>query len=146
MTDHKGEQVYDSPTGWVNEHVRRYVDTAGSQGRVRAGMDNLLITTRGRRSGKLRRTALVYRLDDDRYILVASNAGASSHPAWYLNLLANPQVLLQIGAEQFTAQARTATDEEKARLWGPWVSALPQYEQYQAKTSRDIPMVIVERI
>src|SRR5439155_5981903 len=107
------EEVLDSPRGWVASHVRRYVETGGEDGQVRYGAQNLLITTRGRRSGKLRRTALVYGRDGDRYVLVASNGGAPKHPLWYLNLVADPLVELQVGAERFDARARTATAEEK---------------------------------
>lgn len=136
------EEIADSPNEWVAQHIRHYLET---NGQARPGMNDLLLTTRGRKSGKLRRTALVYVRDGDRYILAASNAGADQHPAWYLNLTANPNVTVQIGPESFPAVARTATAEEKARLWELIVAALPSYQSYQEATSREIPVVITDR-
>jgi deazaflavin-dependent oxidoreductase (nitroreductase family) len=141
-----GEQVSDSPTGWVGRHIRRYLDSDGAKGHEwRPGVYTLLLTTRGRRSGKLRRTALIYGRDGDRYLVVASVGGAARHPAWYLNLTDDPEVEVQVGAERFTATARTADAEEKARLWPVMTSIWPHYEGYQRKTRRDIPVVILER-
>jgi deazaflavin-dependent oxidoreductase (nitroreductase family) len=139
------EEVLDSPTGWVARHVRRYVETDGRSGHKWHGGETLLLTTRGRKSGKLRRTALLYGQDGDRYLLVASNGGARNHPSWYLNLAAQPEIELQVRAEKFAARARTATAEEKPRLWRLMASIWPDYDRYQKRTSRDIPVVIVER-
>lgn len=135
------EEIFDSPNEWVAQHIRRYLET---NGQARPGMNDLLLTTRGRRTGKLRRTALVYARDDDRYVLAASNAGADRHPTWYLNLVANPSVTVQIGARTRAATARTATAEEKPRLWQLMVATMPSYQGYQEATSRDIPIVIIE--
>ncbi|WP_328475190.1 nitroreductase family deazaflavin-dependent oxidoreductase [Actinoplanes sp. NBC_00393] len=132
--------VSDSPNAWVAEHIRRFVATGGN---ARPGMNDLLLTTRGRRSGKSRRTALVYVRDGDRYVVAASNAGADRHPFWYLNLLADPRVAVQIGAETFAATARTATGQERSRLWELMVAAMPSYEEYRKATSREIPVVIL---
>lgn len=140
------EQVLDSPNGWVAEHIRSYVETDGERGHVWNGVPTLLLTTRGRRSGKLRRTALIYGRDGDRYVVVASRGGAPTHPAWYLNLVAEPEVRVQVGAEQFTARARTATPEEKPQLWQTMTAIWPAYDEYQSKTERDFPMVLLERI
>jgi len=139
------EEVFDSPAGWVARHIRRYVESDGMRGHKWGGKDALLLTTRGRRSGKLRRTALIYGTDGDRYLLVASNGGAAKHPSWYLNLVEHPEVQLQVGADKFAARARTATTEEKPRLWRLMAAILPQYDSYQKRTRRDIPVVIVER-
>ncbi|MFV2102874.1 nitroreductase family deazaflavin-dependent oxidoreductase [Micromonospora sp. LOL_024] len=142
-----GEQVRDSPTGWVAEHINRYVDTDGADGHEwRPGVYTLLLTTRGRRSGALRRTALIYGRSGDGYVVVASQGGDPRHPAWYLNLLAEPEVQVQVGAERFTARARTASAEEKARLWPVMADIWPAYDDYQAKTGRDIPVVLLERL
>jgi deazaflavin-dependent oxidoreductase (nitroreductase family) len=111
------EEVFDSPTGWVARHVRRYAETDGKSGHRWSGVSTLLLTTRGRRSGKLRRTALIYGKDGDRYLVVGSKGGAKEHPAWYLNLVAHPEVEVQVGADRFSARARPATGEEKRRLW-----------------------------
>ena len=125
-------------------HVRRYVDSSGTQGHRWNGLDTLLITTRGRKTGQLRRTALIYGRDGDRYVVVGSNGGRPNHPAWYLNLVAEPQVHLQVAAESFDARARTATAEEKPRLWDLMAAIFPQYDRYQKKTAREIPVVILE--
>ncbi|MCZ7420666.1 MULTISPECIES: nitroreductase family deazaflavin-dependent oxidoreductase [unclassified Micromonospora] len=141
-----GERVLDSPTNWVAEHINRYVETDGAEGHEwRPGVFTLLLTTRGRRSGALRRTALIYGRSGDAYAVVASQGGAPQHPAWYLNLLAEPRVEVQVGADRFTARARPATPEEKARLWPVMTAVWPAYDDYQAKTDRDIPVVLLER-
>lgn len=137
--------MLDSPTGWVAKHVCRYVQTEGRSGHRWNGVDTLLITTRGRRSGKLRRTALIYGRHGDDYLVVASNGGAAQHPAWYLNLLEHPDVAVQVGPDRFAARARPATAEEKPCLWRLMASNFPQYDGYQKRTSRDIPVVILER-
>src|ERR671936_1249551 len=103
------EEVLDSPTRWVARHVRRYLETDGRSGHRWNGRNTLLLTTRGRRSGKLRRTALIYGQDGDRYLVVASNGGSRKHPSWYQNLVEHPEVEVQVGAESFAATARTAT-------------------------------------
>ena len=141
------EEITDSPTGWVAEHVDRYVETDGREGHEWRGVPTLLLTTRGRKSGKLRRTALIYGKDGEgRYLLVASKGGAPEQPSWYLNLAAHPEVEVQVGADKFAARARTADAREKPRLWQLMTSIWPDYDGYQKKTSRDIPVVIVERI
>lgn len=137
--------VFDSPTGWVNQHIQEYIETDGKKGHNWRGTTTLLLTTQGRKSGKWRRTALIYGNDGVDYVVVASRGGHDDHPAWYLNLEANPEVRVQVGAEKFTAQARTATPEEKARLWPIMLEKWPAYDDYQQKTDRDIPVVILKR-
>jgi deazaflavin-dependent oxidoreductase (nitroreductase family) len=139
------EEVLDSPTRWVARHVRRYVQTDGSSGHRWNGRNTLLLTTRGRRSGKLRRTALIYGRDGDNYVVVASNGGARNHPFWYLNLTAEPEVRVQVGPERFAARARTAGAEERPRLWRLMAEIWPDYERYQKRTGREIPVVVLER-
>lgn len=142
MSEH---QVVDSPTPWVNEHMQRYLATGGEDGHEwKPGVPTLLLTTRGRKSGLLRRTALIYGRDGDAYVVVASRGGAPTHPAWYLNLTADPQVRVQVGAEEFDARARTATPEERARLWPDMARIWPAYDDYQRRTDREIPVVILE--
>lgn len=140
------EQLTDSPTGWVKDHIDRYVASEGEDGHFWNGVPTLLLTTRGRKSGKLRRTALIYGEDDGRYVIVASKGGAPAHPVWYLNLEANPEVYLQVGDETFTARARTATGEERARLWQVMAGVWPAYDDYKAKTDREIPVVVLDRV
>ncbi|MCJ1679143.1 nitroreductase family deazaflavin-dependent oxidoreductase [Streptomyces sp. APSN-46.1] len=144
MTGMTAESVTDSPNPWVAGHIRSFEATAG---RPRPGISDLLLTTRGRRSGLLRRTALAYVRDGDgvAYVLTASNAGSDRHPAWYLNLTADPAVTLQVGAESFPATARRATAAEADRLWPVVVAAMPSYVAYREATAREIPLVLVTR-
>lgn len=138
-------QVFDSPVGWVNRHIRRYVGSGGEKGHEwRPGVPTLLLTTRGRRSGLLRRTALIYGRDGDSYVVVASSGGGPDNPAWYLNLEADPQVHVQVGADEFDARARTATGAERERLWAPMARIWPDYDRYQRRTDREIPVVVLE--
>jgi len=140
------ERVHDSPTRWVAKHVRSYVDSNGAKGHRWNGVYTLLLTTRGRRSGKLRRTALIYERDGDAYVIVASNGGSKRHPTWYLNLVANPEVHVQVGPETFTAIARTARPDERPRLWAKMNTIWPDYEKYQRRCKREIPVVLLERL
>jgi deazaflavin-dependent oxidoreductase (nitroreductase family) len=139
------EQLSDSPVGWVSEHIQRYVDTDGEEGHIWNGVPTLLLTTRGRKSGEQRRTALIYGTDGDRYVLVASQGGAPTHPSWYLNLAADPQVDVQVKDDKFTARARTVSGEERARLWETMAAIWPDYNEYQTRTDREIPVVVLER-
>lgn len=103
----------------------------------------LLLTTMGRKSGRSRTVPLLYVKEDQGFVVVASLAGAPKHPAWYLNVEANPKVELQVGSQRFAAVARRSSAEEKARLWPRLVAIYPQYENYQKRTTREIPLVIV---
>jgi deazaflavin-dependent oxidoreductase (nitroreductase family) len=142
----KEEPIYNNPQGWVRSHIQEYVDSDGQQGHLWRGITTLLLTYRGRKSGKLRRTGLIYGRDGVNYVVVASNGGAPNHPQWYLNLLENPEVDVQVVADKFTAHARTATPEERQRLWPVMSKIFPQYDHYQAIASREIPLVILERV
>lgn len=144
MTENETE-IVDNPAGWANEHIRRYVDSDGENGHAWNGVWTLLLTTFGRKSGRWRRTPLIYGRDGDRFVVVASKGGAPQHPAWYLNLVDHPQVRVQVGADKFTANAHTASPEEKTRLWPQMAKIWPDYDDYQKRTSRDIPLVILER-
>jgi deazaflavin-dependent oxidoreductase (nitroreductase family) len=88
---------------------------------------------------------LIYGRDGDRYLVVASNGGAKRHPSWYLNLDENPEVEVQVGADKFMARAHTATPREKPRLWRLMTSIWPEYDRYQARSKRVIPVVVLER-
>jgi deazaflavin-dependent oxidoreductase (nitroreductase family) len=139
------EEVLDSPTDWVARHIRLYVESGGRQGHSFHGLPTLLLTTRGRRTGALHRTALIYGQAGESYLLVASNSGSATHPNWYLNLVQSPDVQVQIGAEQFDAYARPAIAAERHMLWQQMAEIFPTYNEYQAKAEREIPVVIVER-
>ena len=146
MGGEPNEPVSDSPTGWVAKHVRGYLESDGRKGHRWHGVDTLLLTTRGRTTGKLRRTALIYKKDRGRYIVVASNGGSKGHPSWYQNLVADPHVRLQVADDRFEATAATATSRQKPRLWRLMSEIWPGYDQYQTRTSRGIPVVILERV
>nr|AXL06136.1 nitroreductase [uncultured bacterium] len=135
--------VTDSPVGWVHAHVKRYVESGGSRGHRWSGMDTLLLTTRGRRSGLLRRTALIYGRDGDRFVVVGSNGGKAQHPEWYLNLRDEPEVGVQVGAEVFDARADVATGDTRERLWAMMAEIFPEYERFRTKTAREIPVVLI---
>ena len=133
----------DSPVAWVQRHIERYVETGGAEGHVFHGATALLLTVKGRTTGEPRRTALYYVQDGDRYVVVASQGGAPTHPQWYLNLLADPHVTIQVGPEVMQAVATTAGPDERPRLWQKSVGNWPAYEEYQAKTDREIPVVVL---
>jgi deazaflavin-dependent oxidoreductase (nitroreductase family) len=140
------KKVIDSPTGWVAKHIQEYVESNGEKGHRWRGYPALLLITRGRKSGSLRRTALIYGRDGDNYLLVASNGGAQKHPNWYLNLSEDPRVEIQVGAEIIQARARTANAKEKPRLWKLMTKIYPPYDEYQQKTGRVIPVVVLEPV
>jgi deazaflavin-dependent oxidoreductase (nitroreductase family) len=128
------------------EHVKRYLETDGEEGHDwRDGAPVLILTTTGRRSGEPRPTPLIYGRSGDDYLVVASKGGAPEPPAWFVNLSANPDVQVQVKADRFTARARTATAEEKPEMWRTMTAIWPAYDDYQAKTDREIPVVVLER-
>ena len=133
--------------GWVREHIKRYLESNGEDGHIWNGVPTLLLTTTGRRTGEPRTTPLIYGWDEDAgsYVIVASRGGARHHPSWYLNLVDTPAVRLQVGAECFDARARTASADEKPPLWKLMAEIWPAYNDYQDKTEREIPVVILER-
>jgi deazaflavin-dependent oxidoreductase (nitroreductase family) len=128
-------------------HVRRYQETGGEVGHIwREGSTILLLTTTGRTTGERRTTPLIYAADGDRYVIIASKGGAPDHPGWYLNLAKSPEVELQVKGEVFRARARTAQGEERERLWKKANQVWKHYDEYAAKTPREIPVVVLERI
>ena len=127
------------------EHVRRYLQTDGAEGHDWQGTTVLILTTTGRRSGEPRSTPLIDGKYGENHVVVASKGGAEEHPAWYLNLSEQPEVTVQVRGDRFKARARTATAEEKPDLWRMMTERWPSYEEYQRKTGRDIPVVVLER-
>jgi deazaflavin-dependent oxidoreductase (nitroreductase family) len=138
-------EVFDNPTGWVARHIRRYVESGGTRGHTFNGYDALLLTTRGRRTGRLRRTALFYGRDGERYVLVATAVRGGGDPAWYLNVLHNPVVAVQVRSEIFAAIATPATACERPRLWELMVDVVPKYLDYGQRAGRDLAVVVIER-
>ena len=129
-----------------DEHIRRYEETDGEVGHDwEGGAPCLILTTKGRKTGEDRKFALIYQQHDGDYILVASKGGAPEHPGWYLNLVTNPDVKVQVRADKFAAKARTADDAERAELWPVMTNVWPDYDKYQTKTDRQIPVVVLER-
>jgi deazaflavin-dependent oxidoreductase (nitroreductase family) len=129
------------------EHVRRYIETDGEEGYTwREGSPILLLTTTGRKSGKEHTMPLIFGEADGSQVLVASRGGAPEHPAWYLNLEANPEVGVQVKGDVFRARARTAEGEERERLWKAMNEIWPHYDEYQTKTTRQIPVVVLDRV
>jgi deazaflavin-dependent oxidoreductase (nitroreductase family) len=127
------------------EHVRRYLETDGAVGHEWNGVHTLLLTTTGRSSGEKRRSAMIYGQDGDDHVVIASQGGMPTHPNWYLNLAAEPDVEVQVAGERFRARARTAEGDERARLWSLMTSIWPNFDVYQTRTDRRIPVVVLER-
>jgi deazaflavin-dependent oxidoreductase (nitroreductase family) len=134
------------PSAWklVAEQVRQYEATGGRDGGVLQDTPCVILWTRGRSTGKVRKTALIRVEHEGRYAVVASLGGAPKHPNWYLNLMADPDVTLQDGPKVMDLRARTATPEEKQEWWPHCAAVWPSYDSYQAKTERDIPVVLLE--
>lgn len=135
-----------SPAGWVREQVELYESSGGTQGTtlMDTGMPVVLLTTRGARSGKIRRTPLMRVEHNGLYAVVASLGGAPKHPVWYYNVNADPHVDLQDGPVRRDMVAREVTGEEKAVWWERAVAAYPPYAEYQEKTDREIPVFVLE--
>ena len=127
------------------EHVATYRETGGDRGHDWRGTTTLLLTTTGRKSGRERTTPLIYQPYGDDYLIVASKGGAPEPPEWYLNLVEEPEVGVQIRDDVFRARARTATPDEKPDMWQAMTATWPAYDDYQHKTDRDIPIVVLER-
>jgi deazaflavin-dependent oxidoreductase (nitroreductase family) len=125
------------------EHVRRYQETNGEVGYLWNGVPTLLLTTTGRRTGLVRTIAIIFGRDGDDYLLVASKGGAPQHPDWYLNLTAKPEAEIQVRGEHLPVVARTASDDEKPRLWRIMTEVWPNYDVYQTRTERVIPVVVL---
>lgn len=109
------------------------------------GRPLLLLTTTGAKSGEERTTPLVYSRDGDRVVIIASKGGAPQHPAWFHNLSANPEVTVEIGTEKFKARASVPDGEERDRLYAQQAATMPAFNEYQQKTTRRIPVVVLER-
>jgi deazaflavin-dependent oxidoreductase (nitroreductase family) len=126
-----------------DDHIRRYRETDGEVGYMWNGAPTLLLDVTGRRTGEVRTSALIFARDGDDYLIVASMGGAPKHPAWYLNLQADPAALIQVKGERIRVTARTATAEEKPRLWQRVTDVWPNYDVYQTRTDREIPIVVL---
>ena len=137
-----------SPAGddlFGQTHVRVYRETGGEQGYHWRGATILLLTTTGRSSGEERTTPLIFREDGGRWVVVASKGGAPDHPGWFKNLSSSPQASIQVRDQLIQVRAHTAEGAERTRLWGLMTDVWPAYDDYQRKTDREIPVVVLER-
>jgi F420H(2)-dependent quinone reductase len=136
-----------STAAWVREQVELYEKSGGTQGTTLrdTGLPVVIITNRGARSGKLRKTPLMRVEHDGRYAAVASQGGAPAHPRWYYNFRADPRAELQDGPHKWDMTAREVTGDERALWWERAVAAFPPYADYQRKTQRQIPVFVLER-
>jgi proline iminopeptidase len=141
--------------GWMVEHANRYLSSGGAEGHIyemnqpgrpEMRVPSLLLTTTGRKSGEKFIFPLFYGETGSSYFVVASKGGAPKHPVWYLNLQANPEVEVQVGTKKLKARARTASGVERARLWEKSLEFWPPYADYQKKTDREIPVVVLDPV
>src|SRR5262249_29707558 len=128
------------------DHIRAYRDTDGAVGHLWNGAPTLLLTVRGRRTGEPRTVALIYGTDGDDHLVVASMGGAPVHPQWYRNLVAEPRGETRARGAPRRAGARPAPPAERPRLWAIMRAVWPNYDAYQGRTDRDIPVVVLSRV
>jgi proline iminopeptidase len=138
---------------WMKDHVDRYLKSGGKDGHMfttpnQPGLSvpSLLLVTKGRKTGKKHLFPLFYGEAGKSYFLVASKGGAPDHPGWYKNILANPEVELQVGTKTMKAKARTASGAERQKLWDNAITWWPPYFDYQKKTQREIPVVVLDPV
>jgi len=157
---HRPEDIMAEPNksselpDWIKNHVSRYLATNGEDGYLwdasigggKGLVPTLLLSTVGRKSGKVLTLPLIFGRAGPDYVIVASKGGAPAHPAWYLNLEANPEVEIQVKAEKLTARAHTVQGAERAALWAKMVEIYGPYAQYQTKTDRQIPVVVLKPV
>ena len=127
------------------EHVRVYRETAGERGYHWRGTTILLLSTTGRSSGVTRTTPLRHRTDGDRWVVVASKGGAKANPSWFENLQVDPEATIEVKDQTIPVRATIAAGEERTRLWALMCEVWPAYNEYQAKTEREIPVVVLTR-
>ncbi|MGA8331725.1 MAG: nitroreductase family deazaflavin-dependent oxidoreductase [Mycobacterium sp.] len=125
------------------DHVRAYRESGGEVGYLWNGVPTLLLTATGRRTGRKLTSPLIFARDGDDYLIVASMGGAPRHPSWFLNLQAKPEADIQVKADTFPVVARAASATEKPRLWKIVTDVWPNYDVYQSRTDRDIPVVVL---
>jgi deazaflavin-dependent oxidoreductase (nitroreductase family) len=139
-----GEYI-PSPTEWVRNQVELYESSGGTEGTSLNGLAVIIVTNKGRKTGAIRKTPLMRVADGDNYVLVASRGGAPTHPVWYYNLQADPNVEIRDGVDVHSMKVREVEDSaERQRLWDIAVDAFPPYQEYQDKTDRSIPVFIAE--
>lgn len=139
------EDTYKAPdlTLIGESHIKAYRETNGEVGYLWNGATSLLLTTTGRKSGEPRTSALIFGRDGDDYLVVASMGGAPEHPSWYRNLLDDPKAEIQVKGDHIPVVAHTASDDDKPRLWKIMTDGWPNYDVYQTRTDRVIPLVVL---
>ncbi|MDO9460730.1 MAG: nitroreductase family deazaflavin-dependent oxidoreductase [Alphaproteobacteria bacterium] len=131
--------------------MRTYLESGGKEGHMfdagpgNSPLPSLLLTTVGRKSGKKRMTPLIYGVFGGNHIIVGSKGGSQTHTGWYFNLLENPAAEIQVATEHFKVRARIATGDERAQIWAHMLTVFPTYGDYQKKTTREIPVVVLEK-
>ena len=128
------------------EHVRVYRETGGERGYHWRGTTILLLTTVGRRSGEERTTPLIHRTDDGTWVVVASKGGAPANPAWFENLMSDPDATIEVRDDTVPVHASVAEGEDRARLWSLMTEVWPPYDEYQTRTEREIPVVVLDPV
>jgi deazaflavin-dependent oxidoreductase (nitroreductase family) len=147
-------RVPEQLPAFIQDHVRDYLETDGEIGHhwdsTSVGgnglVTTLLLVTVGRKSGRIKTLPIGYTKTDVGYIIVGSKGGAPQHPAWYLNLVANPEVSVQVGSDRFDARARVLEGEARQAVWDSLVKETPQFQSYQDGIDRQIPVVVLERV
>ncbi|MBA6411991.1 nitroreductase family deazaflavin-dependent oxidoreductase [Parahaliea sp. F7430] len=146
------QSISENLPDWIKDHLTRYIESDGEDGHYwdatlgggEGMITTLLLTTLGRKSAEPLTIPLIYGKAGDGYCVIASKGGAPAHPAWFLNLEANPEVHVQVAADKFKAKARVAVGQEREALWQQMVDSYAPYAQYQAATERRIPVVVLE--
>jgi len=148
------QRIAENLPDWIKDHLTRYIESDGADGHYwdaalgggEGMVATLLLTTEGRKSGQSLTIPLIYGRAGDGYCVIASKGGAPAHPAWFLNLEANPEVHVQVAADKFTASARIAEGEERETLWQQMVDIYAPYTKYQEATDRRIPVVVLDPV
>ncbi len=132
--------------GFMQDHIRRYLATNGEDGHIMNGFPCLVLTTTGKKSGEQRQAAVIYGAEGNNHVIVASKGGSDTPPAWFVNLQATPRANIQVKEKKLDVSMRVAEGEERTRLWKKMATIFPAYEEYQQKTAREIPVVILEPV
>jgi deazaflavin-dependent oxidoreductase (nitroreductase family) len=146
MSESEQPDLAPDPSNFNQQIIEEFRANGGKVGGMFEGAPMLLLTTVGAKSGQPRVAPLVYTTDGDRMVIIASKGGAPTHPDWFHNLRANPDVTLEVGTETFPARASIPEGDERQRLWDQMVAQMPGFADYQRGTSREIPVVVLERI
>ena len=132
--------------GFMQDHIRRYLATDGEDGHIMNGFPCLVLTTIGKKTGEQRQAAVIYGVEGNQHVIIASKGGSDSPPAWFVNLQANPRADIQVKDKKLSVIMRVTSGEERVRLWKKMAAIFPAYEEYRQKTTREIPVVVLESV